>query len=91
MTDLRTAAQQALEALCELEHDTFHPAKVFKHKPAIIALRAALAQQADPGLIAAAQAVLARWHSPAWAWDKQGPTADLMVNLQVQLKYEVKK
>lgn len=26
----------------------------------------------------AAQAVLDRWNSPKWEWDKQGPTADLM-------------
>jgi hypothetical protein len=38
------AMKQALEALCELEHDTFHPAKVFKHKPAIAALRLAIEQ-----------------------------------------------
>lgn len=39
-----TAMKQALEALCELEQDTFHPAKVFKHKPAITALRTAIAE-----------------------------------------------
>ena len=36
--------QQALEALCELEQDMFHPAKVFKHKPTITALRTAIEQ-----------------------------------------------
>jgi len=40
----REEAQQVLDALCELEHDTFHPAKVFKHKPSINLLRARLAQ-----------------------------------------------
>lgn len=39
----------ALEALCELEHDTFHPAKVFKHKPAITALRLAIEQGRQMG------------------------------------------
>jgi hypothetical protein len=63
------------------------------------ALRAALEQEEqepvvvpepDHALIAAACAVLARWHSPAWEWSKQGPTAELMGNLQVALlKYEV--
>jgi hypothetical protein len=47
--------------------------------------------QPDHNLIAAARAVLNRWHSPAWEWHKQGPTAELMGNLQVALlKYEVK-
>ncbi len=36
--------KQALEALCELEQDMFHPAKVFKHKPTITALRTAIEQ-----------------------------------------------
>ena len=44
MTDHIDTMKQALEALCELEHDTFHPAKVFKHKPAITALRLAIEQ-----------------------------------------------
>ena len=43
MTD-RELMQQALDALMRLEQDTFHPAKVFPYKPAIIALRARLAQ-----------------------------------------------
>jgi hypothetical protein len=38
------AMKQALEALCELEQDMFHPAKVFKHKPTITALRTAIEQ-----------------------------------------------
>jgi hypothetical protein len=47
--------------------------------------------QPDHTLIVAARAVLDRWHSPAWEWRKQGPTAELMGNLQVALlKYEVK-
>jgi hypothetical protein len=29
-------------------------------------------------LQAAAQAVIDRWNSPKWEWDKQGPTADLI-------------
>ncbi len=44
ITLTRKEAQQVLDALCELEHDTFHPAKVFKHKPSINLLRARLAQ-----------------------------------------------
>lgn len=44
MTNLREAAQMALDALMRLEQDTVHPAKVFPYRPAIIALRAALAQ-----------------------------------------------
>jgi hypothetical protein len=35
-----------------------------------------------PALIAAARAVLERWHSPAWEWRRQGPTADLMASLE---------
>jgi hypothetical protein len=59
-------------------------------------LRAALEQEEqtpepDHTLIAAARAVLDRWHSPAWEWNKQGSTAELMGNLQAALlKYEVK-
>ncbi len=33
-------------------------------------------------LVEAARAVLARWHSTSWAWGSQGPTADLMADLQ---------
>ena len=33
----------------------------------------------------AAQAVLDRWNSPKWTWEKQGPTADLMANLKEAL------
>ena len=43
MTD-RELMQMALDALMRLEQDTFHPAKVFPYRPAIIALRARLAQ-----------------------------------------------
>ncbi len=41
------AMKQALEALEELKCDTFHPAKVFKHNPTIIALRQAIAEAED--------------------------------------------
>ena len=34
----------------------------------------------------AAQAVLDRWDSPRWEWDKQGPTADLMATLREALE-----
>jgi hypothetical protein len=34
----------------------------------------------------AAQAVLDRWDSPRWEWDKQGPTADLMATLRAALE-----
>jgi hypothetical protein len=45
----------------------------------------------DHALIAAARAVLDRWHSPAWEWKEQSSTAELMGNLQAALlKYEVK-
>ena len=33
----------------------------------------------------AAQAVLDRWNSPKWEWAAQGPTADLMADLQKAL------
>jgi len=33
----------------------------------------------------AAQAVLDRWNSPKWEWVAQGPTADLMADLQKAL------
>lgn len=36
----------------------------------------------------AAQAVLDRWHSPQWEWAKQGPTADLIAELQRALVAE---
>ena len=90
MSNLRAAAQQALEALNYYERHTG-----FK-STATDALRAALAQEEqtpepDHTLIAAARAVLDRWHSPAWEWNKQGSTAELMGNLQAALlKYEVK-
>ena len=44
--------KQALEALCELEQDMFHPAKVFKHKPTITALRTAIEQAEKQGPVA---------------------------------------
>ena len=44
MTDLKKAAEMALDALYETKHKIFHSAKVFKHDPVIIALRQALAQ-----------------------------------------------
>lgn len=44
VTLTKEEAQQVLDALCELKHDTFHPAKVFKHEPSINLLRARLAQ-----------------------------------------------
>ena len=50
------AMKQALEALCELEQDMFHPAKVFKHKPTITALRTAIEQaERDWSLLEATQ------------------------------------
>jgi hypothetical protein len=53
MTDLRTAAQQALEALesCDAAHPSDGGLQWYDDKlvePAITALRAALAQQAEP-------------------------------------------
>ena len=36
----------------------------------------------------AAQAVLDRWDSPRWEWDKQGPTAELMAALRTALEQE---
>ena len=45
MTELEKAARQALEALEQIKQETFHPAKVFTHNPAITALRRALQER----------------------------------------------
>ncbi len=42
ITLTREEAQMVLDAMCELKHDTFHPAKVFKHEPSINLLLARL-------------------------------------------------
>jgi len=92
---LRAALEQDWNPLPLLEATE---ASLRDHMAEVQRLRAVLEQALEPvvvpepdhALIAAACAVLARWHSPAWEWSKQGPTAELMGNLQVALlKYEV--
>jgi hypothetical protein len=39
----------------------------------------------------AAQAVLDRWDSPRWEWDKQGATADLMATLRTAIEQAEKQ
>ena len=65
MTDLRTAAQQALEALEEIADDVFSP---YDNKlgDAILALRAALAQQDEPVQEPVAWSFEARHIDTAW-------------------------
>jgi hypothetical protein len=93
----RAVMRQALEALEYLNVTAEHRVDDRIPDAAITALRAALMEpvtvpEPDHALIAAARAVLDRWHSPAWEWRTQGPTAELMGNLQVALlKYEVGK
>ena len=39
-------------------------------------------------LEAAAQAVINRWDSPQWEWDKHGPTASLIADLRALLNQQ---
>jgi hypothetical protein len=92
----RAAVEQVLEALQNAGPVGVSGSRDAQLFGAMDAIRAALAQEEqtpepDHTLIAAARAVLDRWHSPAWEWNKQGSTAELMGNLQAALlKYEVK-
>jgi len=80
---MKEVLQQALDAI------TFNKDYIPKNSVgqtlsnnAITVLHAALAQPAQPALTLAAQAVLDRWDSPNWDWEKQGPTALLMNDLR---------